>query len=151
MSKKKKEVITLGVPSRALRIQNACCPNEHSLMDPTHTINGYASVKVLLRSGEKEGVIYLDPVYGSFSNVQDFDPSDGTIVEFYCPECQVNLESSEYKCAECGSSMFEIHLPNGGRVAGCLKNGCHYHVLKLEGGKELFDRLQQDEALDLFL
>ena len=151
MLKKNKEIISLGIPSRALRIQHACCANGHSLMDSTHTINGYSSIKILIRAGGHEGVIFLDPVYGSFSNVKKFDLPKETIVEFYCPECQVNMESREYKCTECGSPMFEVHLPNGGKVAGCLKDGCHYHLLKLESGKELFDRLEKDETLDLYL
>ncbi len=151
MPDKKREVIRVEIPSKALRVRHAMCQNGHSLMDTDHTINGYASVAVRVKYKNKEGVIYLDPVYGSFRNVQEMQTPENAVVEFFCPVCGDSLKSKHHKCQECSADMFEIFLPSGGTVVGCLRNGCHFHILKLANGEKFLDSLNRDENLELFL
>ena len=151
MPDRNREIVNVEIPSKALRIQHAMCPNGHSLMCTDNLINGYASVCVKVQHKESEGLIYLDPVYGSFRNVTEMNVADDELVEFFCPTCHVSLTSSHQVCQKCGAPMFELSLPRGGTVSGCLRNGCHFHLLKLADGIKLLSSLNDDPALDLFL
>jgi len=151
MTSKRKEIVEIEVPSKAIRIQHASCPEGHSLMDEEHKINGYPSITVLARYKEREGLIYLDPVYGSFRNLPEIEIPEGEIVEFLCPECSISLTDEDISCSLCSAPMFSIHLPHGGIVEGCLRNGCQFHNLKLVEGEELVKRLYEDHTLDSFL
>ncbi len=151
MPKKQKETLEIELPSKAIRIQNASCVNGHSLMNAEHTINGYASVSVLVKYKDQEGRIYLDPVYGSFKNVFEIAVDEGGVVEFFCPQCRVSLNDDDQRCQVCSASMFALHLPNGGIVEGCLRNGCQFHTLRLVSGVELVDRLFDSHTLDAYL
>jgi predicted RNA-binding Zn-ribbon protein involved in translation (DUF1610 family) len=37
-------------------------------------------------------MIYLDPEFGSYDNVMDFEIPSGEIVQFYCPHCGTSLQ-----------------------------------------------------------
>ncbi len=151
MPKKKKESIEIELPSKAIRIQNASCPNGHNLMDHEHKINGYDSVSVLVKYKGHQGKIHLDPVYGSFKNVFEIKVAEGDIVEFFCPHCRVSLIDTHQSCSICSAPMFALHLPHGGIIEGCLRNGCQFHTLKLVSGDELVKRLYESHTLDAYL
>jgi hypothetical protein len=151
MKNNKKEIVKIEIPSKAIRVQHASCPRGHSLMDPEHKINGYPSVTVLVRYQEKEGLIHLDPVYGSFKNVPEIEVEKDAVVGFFCPTCHVSLSDEGQVCSVCASPMFAIYLPHGGIVEGCLRNGCQFHNLKVSDGGELLKRLYEDHSLDSFL
>ncbi len=148
---KKKEIVAIEIPSKALRIQNASCPHGHSLMDHEHKINGYSSVTVIVTFRNQSGQIHLDPIYGSFKNVSEIDVPDGEIVEFRCPACEVLLSDKGQRCNVCSAPMFVMHLPQGGIVEGCLRNGCQFHNLKLVSGEQLVQRLYESHTLDAYL
>jgi hypothetical protein len=148
---KNKDIVELEVPSKVLRIQNAACPNGHSLMDESHLINGYASVLVLAKYKEQIGQLHLDPIYGSFKNVSKITVPDGELVEFLCPTCKVTLQDSDQRCSVCSAPMFAMQLPKGGIVEGCLRNGCQFHNLKLVSSDELVKRLYESHSLDAYL
>jgi hypothetical protein len=151
MPKRKKEVVEIELPSKAIRIQHASCPNGHSLMDNDHLINGYASVTVLVKSKGHQGLVHLDPIYGSFKNVFEVKVEEGGIVEFFCPHCRTSLIDEHQMCSICSAPMFSLHLPHGGIIEGCLRNGCQFHTLKLVSGDELVKRLYESHSLDAYL
>ena len=151
MKKFKKETVELQIPSKAVRVQNASCPNGHSLMDHEHKINGYASITVYVKYKKKEGVIHLDPVYGSYKNLPEIEVAKNAIVEFYCPVCKASLTDAGQVCSVCSAPMFALHLPFGGIIEGCLRNGCQFHSLKFVNGEELVKRLYDDHTLDAYL
>ncbi len=151
MRKKKKEKVEIEVPSKAIRIQHAQCPNGHDLMDPEHKINGYASITVLTKYKDQEGLFHLDPVYGSYKNVPEINIPQGEIVQFYCPQCHVSLSEAGQTCDKCSAPMFALSLPHGGIVEACLRNGCQFHNLKLTDGEELIKRLEDEGTLDAFV
>ncbi len=151
MKKKKNEVVEIEIPSKAIRVQHATCPNGHNLMDSEHKINGYPSIAVLAKYEDQEGLIYLDPVYGSFKNLPEIDLPKDKIVSFFCHECGVSLSDEGQSCNVCSAPMFALHLPHGGIIEGCLRNGCQFHNLKLVDGEELVKRLYDDHTLDAYL
>lgn len=146
-----KEKIEVTVPSKAIRIQHAHCPRGCSLMDDEVKIDGYPSVTVKTKYQNREGLIHLDPVYGSFHNISELDLKPKDVVEFFCPHCGVSLTDEGQTCNVCSSPMFALHLPYGGIIEGCLKNGCMEHSLKLVHGEELLNRLFEDQTLDAYL
>ncbi len=146
-----KDIVELEVPSKVLRIQNASCPQGHSLMDENHLIDGYPSVTVLAKYDDEIGQIHLDPIYGSFKNISQINVPEGELVDFLCPTCQVTLQDPDQRCSVCSAPMFAMHLPKGGIVEGCLRNGCQFHNLKLVSSDELVKRLYESHSLDAYL
>ena len=147
----KRERIEIEIPSKAIRIQHAACPNGHKLMDSDHLINGYSSIAVLARFQGNEGMLYLDPVYGSFTIIAEIDIPQGEILHLSCPKCNVSLSEAGNICDECSAPLFSLMLPNGGAVEACLRNGCHFHNLILAEADEFNVKLDEENALDSFL
>ncbi|MGD8394800.1 MAG: hypothetical protein PVF43_04925 [Candidatus Eiseniibacteriota bacterium] len=147
---RREEKIELRLPEGVVGIRNAKCPKGCSLMDPDHPIHGLPSIKVMARGGEREGLVHLDPVYGRFDNVGDWDPPKGTIVEFECPSCGTSLGSDEAHCQACGGPMFQLQLPSG-IVEGCLRRGCLYHRLTIVDSDALLQGLFEDHHFDAYL
>lgn len=146
-----KEKVEVTVPSKAIRIQHASCPRGCDLMDEETKIDGYPSIKVRAKYQDKEGIVHLDPVYGSFHNIFELDVDSEAVVEFFCPHCGISLTDEGQTCVACSSPMFALHLPHGGIIEACLKNGCLEHSLKLVDGEELLQRLFEDQTLDAYL
>ncbi len=152
MAKKEKVEIEVEVPSQKIHVQHVTCPNGHYLCDESHKIHGYPAIKVKVKYQDQEGVLYLDPVYGSHDNVEEgIEIPKGAVVEFFCPECGVSLKSPDETCVLCASPMFVFHLPKGGIVEGCLKKGCFYHKMKIVAAEEQLGRLFEDSTLESFL
>lgn len=152
MSDKEKIQIELEVPSKALHVEHASCPNGHSLADESIKINGKPSFKVKVKYKGKEGFMYLDPIYGSYNNIEEgISVPKGAVLEFYCPECGISLKEPDDTCQLCASPMFIFHLPNGGLVEGCLKKGCMFHKMKIVDVEQQVSRLFTDHNLDSYL
>lgn len=148
--KKKKETVEIEVPSKAIRVKHATCPNGCNLMDTEHLINGYPSVTVFAKTKEQEGLIYLDPVYGSYKNLPQIEIPQGTCADLYCPDCGVSLVQDEI-CEQCGAKMFAIYLPHGGVIEVCTRNGCQSHNLKFTDSEEIGKKLFDDDLYDISL
>ena len=151
MPDRKREHIDLEIPSKAVRIKHASCLKGHSLMDSEHKINGYPSVKVKAKYKDEEGIIFLDPIYGSFKNIHGIKVPKKEIVQFFCPECGISLTIEGRSCNECSAPMFSVFLPKGGMVEACLRDGCHYHTLRLIDSNDLLKKLDEEETLDSYL
>ncbi len=146
-----KEKIVLEIPAKSLHLEHAHCPQGHSLMDPTVLINGYPSVKVVLQYGSIRGNVHLDPIYGSFHNVFDVDIPEGVVVDMFCPTCDVPLGVPHHSCDYCFSPVFELYLPNGGILEGCLKVGCHQHKLRLVDVDEQLGMIHGQDQIQLLM
>ena len=148
MRRKEKEVVEIEVPTKTIRIKHAMCVNGHSLMDAEHLINDNPSISVLAKYGDEEGLIFLDPVYGSFQNMWEITVPNDECVELFCPECKVSLSEHGQICDECLAPLFAIYLPNGGMVEACQRNGCHFHSLKFTDSEELGKKLLEEHYFD---
>lgn len=150
--KKEKIQIEIDIPSKSLNVRHATCPNGHSLVDESVTIHGYPALKVKAVCKGKEGIIYLDPVYGSYDNIEkNITMRKGDVAEFLCPECGVSLLDPDDTCSTCSAPMFIIHLPHGSFVEGCTRKGCMFHRLKLVSGEQQMGRLFDNSTIDSFL
>jgi hypothetical protein len=152
MAGKEKIQIEVEVPSSTLNVQHAACPKGHLLRDEDVKIHGNPSLKVKIRNRGKEGMIYLDPVYGSFDNIEEEVPiKKDDVVEMFCPECGVSLIDPNETCQVCASPMFIFQLPKGGIVEGCLKKGCFFHKLKIVDAEKQISRSFENSTLESFL
>ncbi|MCR4438556.1 MAG: hypothetical protein QHJ34_05550 [bacterium] len=146
----KREKIELEIPSKAVHISHAACSNGCSLMDETVQIGGHPSIKAKICHAGQEGVINLDPVYGSFEHRCTIEVPAGAVVEFFCPRCGVSLKGQD-TCNVCSSPTFVLHLPRGGVIEGCLRKGCFEHSLKIVDAEQLLKRLFDEHTLDAYL
>ncbi len=152
MAKKEKVEIEVEIPAKKLYVKHASCPNGHLLCDETVKIHGYPSIKVKVKYRDQEGWLYLDPVYGSYDNIEkEITLPQGAVVEFFCPECGVSLKDPEETCQLCSSPLFVFQLPKGGIVEGCLKKGCMYHKMKIVDAEQQIARLFEDSTLESYL
>lgn len=152
MIKKEKIQIELEVPSKTIHVEHAFCPNGHELSDESIKINGKPSFKVKVKYQGKEGFMYLDPIYGSYNNIEEgISIPKGAVIDFYCPHCGVSLKEPDSVCQLCASPMFVFQLPKGGVVEGCLKKGCMFHKMKIVDSEQQIARLFENNRLDSFL
>jgi hypothetical protein len=153
MANDEKIMMEFSIPSKRLVVKHAQCPNGHFLNTEEVIIGGHPSVKVKIKVQNKgEGTIYLDPVYGSYNNMEKgIQLEEGDIAEFFCPECGVSLKYPEEYCQACSAPMFYFQLPHGSIVEGCSRKGCTSHKLKLVTAEEQMGRLFDDSTLESFL
>jgi hypothetical protein len=152
MAKKEKLQVEIEVPSRKIHVEHVSCSNGHDLTDPEKKIHGHPSIKLKLKYKGKDGLIYLDPVYGSFDHIEEgVKLPKGAVVEFFCPTCEVSMTASEESCQLCASPMFIAHLPGGGIIEGCLKKGCYFHKMKIVDAEKQISRLFENDTLESYL
>jgi len=150
--KKEKIQIEIDIPSKSINVRHATCPNGHSLIDESVKIHGNPSIKVKASCKGNSGYLYLDPVYGSFDNIEkDITLREGDVSELFCPVCGVSLLDPDDTCSLCSSPMFIFQLQHGSFVEGCTKKGCMFHKLKLVSGEQQMGRLFDDSTLESFL
>jgi len=125
-------------------IQSAHCSNGCDLMSDKVKIKGLKTIAVKIRWQTKEGMIYLDPEFGSYENILDFEIPPGEIVEFCCPHCGVSLQHEHDLCPSCSAPTFTIELPGEGQISGCLRKGCFEHTLKIESFASMQLRIEEN-------
>lgn len=150
MPREPREKLVLQLPEGTVGIRHARCPKGCDLMDPSVLIHDLASIRVHYTLQGKEGTIHLDPLYGLFDNISDWDLPAGSVVEFSCPTCGISLRSEEGTCQTCAGPLFALHLPSG-IVEGCLRKGCHHHRLTIVDNGALMERLFSQNQLDAYL
>jgi len=150
MPREPHEKVTLSVEEGVIGIRHASCPKGCNLMDPTVLIHGLPSIRLGFSYEGRQGVVRLDPLYGRFENILDWDLPVGSTVEFSCPGCGESLRVQNETCQACAGPLFALHLPSG-IVEGCLRNGCHYHKLTIVDNGSLMDRLFSNHHLDSYL
>jgi hypothetical protein len=148
MDENKKVQIEIDVSKHPLHVDHPTCSKGHSLRCDSVKIHDYASIKVKARYKNNSGLVYIDPIYGSFDNIiEGMHVPEGETIELFCPECDENLTAKDDSCQVCLSPMFVFHLPNNGIVEGCLKKGCMFHKLKIVDAEEQIARLFEDRTL----
>ncbi len=150
MSRKQHEKVTLQLPEGVIGIRHASCPNGCNLMDRSNPIHDLPSIQVRYSVEGKEGIVHLDPLYGRFENMHEWDPPAGAVVTFSCPACGVSLRSEEETCQVCAGPLFCLHLKSG-IVEGCLRRGCVYHKMRIVDTDALMERLFNEKQLDSYL
>jgi hypothetical protein len=152
MAGKEKVQIEVEVSTKKLHVQHVTCPKGHSLQDENVKIHGDASLKVKIKCRGKEGMLYIDPVYGRYDNIEEgIKLKKGDVVKMYCPECGMDLTDPHEICQLCASPMFIFSLPRGGIVEGCTKKGCLFHKMKIVDAEQQISRLFENSTMESFL
>ncbi|MDI6766143.1 MAG: ATP-binding protein [Bacteroidota bacterium] len=106
-------------PLGVVQIKKASCSKRHSLIDNEFKINGLPSLKVKVVSGDNEGIIHLDPVYGKHSNYFALNFPIDKNTKFVCPECSVSIVKSNDNCPRCGSPILNFEVNGQGIYEVC--------------------------------
>lgn len=152
MPKKEKIQIEVEVGSKVLEVKHASCPKGHLLIDEEVKFHGHSSIKVKVKYKKETGLLYLDPVYGSYDKIEEgISLPKNKVIEFFCPECDVSLIDEHDTCQLCASPLFVLHLPKQSVVEGCTKKGCLYHKMKIVDAEQSLGRLFEDSTLESYL
>jgi NADH-quinone oxidoreductase subunit E len=109
------------------------CPRcNHSLMDPSHLIDGHPSIRVTVSHGHEHGWLRLSSLYGSYNVEAEHEAPKDAVVNFFCPHCHAELRGAT-ACRECGAPMVPMIVRGGGVVQICSRRGCKGHMLDLSG------------------
>ena len=117
---------------RIFPVEVSCPHCNHSLMDPSHLIDGYPSIRLTISFGRKHGWVRLSCLYGSYSLESEYEIPMDTIVHNFCPHCHAELARAS-NCTECGAPMFPMIVRGGGMIQICSRRGCKNHMLDLSG------------------
>jgi ssDNA-binding Zn-finger/Zn-ribbon topoisomerase 1 len=113
-----------------------------SLMDHTKMVDNEPSINLIIKSGEKKGLIWLSSIYGSYNHTSEIEVKNDTVAEFYCPQCKSHL-TSKLTCTSCDAPMVDFNLDMGGRVSICSRSGCKNHAIEFEDLSLALRRLYQ--------
>ena len=81
-------------------------------MDNEHKVDNEASIKLLIKTTEKSGVINLSSIYGSYNYVCNIELKDDEIAEFSCPSCKSVITLND-SCPTCQAPMSTVILDIG--------------------------------------
>jgi len=111
----------------------SCSRCNHSLMDPSHPIDGSPSIRVTASFERKQGWLRLSSLYGSFAVESEYPIRTDALVDLFCPHCHAELKGAS-TCPLCSAPMVSMIVRAGGIVQICARRGCKGHMLDLEGG-----------------
>lgn len=113
-------------PYGITQIRKAICPKGHDLIDEDHKINGRASIKLKAKSGNNEGFVHLDPIYGNHNHHYGIHLSKNENVQLSCPECNISLLDENELSPNCNAPVYKITIPEQGTLKGCSRFGCSW-------------------------
>jgi hypothetical protein len=120
-----------------LVVEQLQCSAGHSLMATSVHIHEEPSIRIKVRAGAQEGLIFVDAYWGSHDKLYGFLPLSveaGPVVNAFCPTCGVSLVAEE-RCEQpaCGSDQCLLfHLPGGvNRIYVCARLGCPWHRMDI--------------------
>lgn len=109
------------------------CPFcNHSLMNPSHLIDGYPSIRVTVSFKRKHGWLALSSLYGSYTVDSEYKIPDNNVMNFFCPYCHSELIGGT-DCVDCSAPMVAMIVRGGGIFQICSRKGCKEHMLDLSG------------------
>jgi NADH:ubiquinone oxidoreductase subunit E len=122
-----------GTPDqRVFPIEVSCPRCNHSLIDRTHYIDGFPSIRITVSFGHLHGWLRLTSLYGRPPVKYNQLIPRGAVVNFFCPHCHGELVSAS-SCFECGAPMVPMIVRSGGMMQICSRRGCEGHMLDLTG------------------
>ncbi|MBI4881405.1 MAG: NAD(P)H-dependent oxidoreductase subunit E [Planctomycetes bacterium] len=124
--------VKVETDERVFPLEVSCARCNHSLMDPTHPIDGHPSIRVTVSFDNQHGWTALSCLYGSYNVASEYEIPDDTVVNMFCPHCHAELLGGG-SCMECGSPMVPMIVRSGGIVQICTRRGCLGHMLDLSG------------------
>ena len=125
--------VDVKTDERLFPLEVSCSRCNHSLMDRTHYVDGYPSIRVTVSFEGKHGWVRLSCLYGSYSVDHEYKIPMDTVVNFFCPHCHGELIGGT-NCPECHAPMVSMIVRGGGMIQICARRGCKGHMLNLTGG-----------------
>ena len=114
-----------------IHVKLKCFHCGKNLMDKGFEIDNHPSIKVIIEYKEKQGILHLSSLYGSYNIDSEIEVPKGEIARFICPHCKSNLGSSRV-CYECGAPMVTFESTLGGYLRICSRKGCKKHGIEFE-------------------
>lgn len=121
-----------------LLVESLFCPNGHNLLVDSVRIHDEPSIRLNIKLGDQDGVVFLDSFWGSHANLFSFMPMGLTgdaVVEASCPYCGVSLNVKR-PCPDehCDSpEQIALYLPGrNNRIYACPRVACPHHELIVE-------------------
>jgi len=124
--------IDVGTDERVFPVEVCCARCNHSLMDQSHPLEGFPSVRVTISFGRKHGWLRLSSLYGSYAIEAEHEIPPDTVAQFFCPYCHAELAGST-DCALCSAPMVPLIVRGGGMIQICSRRGCKSHMLDVSG------------------
>ncbi len=124
--------VDITTDERIFPVEVGCPRCNHSLMDRSHYIDGYPSIRVTVSFNQAHGSLRLSCLYGSFSVDYDYEVPKDAVAHFFCPHCHAELLGASH-CFTCGAPMVPMLVRGGGLVQICSRRGCKGHMLDLTG------------------
>lgn len=122
-----------------LVVERLYSPKGEDLMSETVRIHGEPSIRLGVRIGGTEGLIFVDAYWGSHAKLYSFIPETGDAAkildEVYVPESRASLLVDRPCDVEgCSSERsIELHFPeNSAMVYVCARLGCPGHRIELK-------------------
>jgi signal transduction histidine kinase len=114
-----------AVPPRGhAAVRTATCPRGCDLLDTGVRLAGIPAIRILRRTGEREVVMHMDPLYGRGHHRATEPRQEGDIPVHLCPTCRASLELPDRRCAECGAPVFAVKVAGAGQIEWCSRTGC---------------------------
>ncbi|AHC13836.1 hypothetical protein [Salinispira pacifica] len=121
-----------------LLVESVYCPNGHNLLVDSVRIHDEPSIKLKIQVGGQEGLVFLDSIWGSHSNLFTFlgtGLSPDAKTEAYCPYCDAHLNVKR-SCSNpaCDSpDQIVLYLPGRkNEIQICPRVSCPHHELIIE-------------------
>ncbi|MCB9247875.1 MAG: HAMP domain-containing protein [Ignavibacteriales bacterium] len=134
-------------PYGIAQVRKATCPKGHDLMDEEHKINGRPSIKIKANSGNNEGFIHLDPIYGNHNHHYGIQFKKNEIIKLSCPQCNISLVDENELTPDCNAPAYKIIIPEQGVLKGCTRFGCNWQqwdVVDQSGEKNFVEIIISD-------
>ncbi len=106
-------------------IRLARCPHGCDVLDPTVRIGAHPAIKVIRRTGDRDDVVHMDPVYGRANHHVSGSLERDKLATYACPRCRAKLDGPA-RCGDCGAPTFAVVSPELGRIEWCTRKGCHW-------------------------
>ncbi len=108
------------------------CPHcNRDLMDQSHLIDGFQSIRMIMSFRNKHGLLRLSCMFGSYKVEMEYEVPKDAVVQMFCPYCHTEMIGDQ-KCSECGTTMAKLKVAGGGYAFFCPRRGCKGHHLELQ-------------------
>lgn len=124
------------------QIKKAVCVKNHNLIDNDYKINGRPSLLLKLQTNSREGLVHIDPIYGSNTPQSDIPVNNNSIVNIACPLCENSIIEKNMACPKCGGPVYKIQMPGQGFIEGCASfkdNWQRWSFIDVEGPKKFVE------------
>jgi endogenous inhibitor of DNA gyrase (YacG/DUF329 family) len=108
---------------RMLRLELSCPHCKAKL-----TQGNKVPLDAYVRETQQHGQLSLSAIFGDYTLDAELDLSEGSVVEFHCPQCEASL-MLPLPCKLCGAPMASLSIEQGGYLEFCSRRGCKGHAL----------------------